>query len=155
MQQDCCGDKEPQPYFKEIKAPVCINGKEADCPICGTMEKQGIPNAVVVARLQNEEGEGEEIFTCNQLYDVGLNGCIPGSLCGILQGYAKQFCGCGHFNPECMLDLTQCYDYTGPVHVPVPVPVPVEPQNKKSPKDGTYNTLPRDRTYNNLPRGGK
>ena len=69
-QELCCGDEEPEPFeFPPTDAPAYSGpfGDEPDCPICGTMEYPGIPNAFIVARYVGE-------FTCDQLYHRGLHG---------------------------------------------------------------------------------
>jgi hypothetical protein len=90
----CCQDEEPEPFnFPPAASPVYSGqvGGEPDCPICGTMQYPGLPNAVITARYVG-------VFTCAQLYDRGLNGMIPSFMCGPLQDFAEPVCGCGNPN---------------------------------------------------------
>lgn len=138
-QQTCCSEEEPDVNFSPTSAPIYNGpfGDEPDCPICGTLEFPGIPNAFIVARYVGE-------FTCEQLYHRGLNGMTPGFMCGPLQDFAEPVCGCGQYNPNCRDDPTQCWDYTPapvtmPVSSPTPAPVYVAPtilSNRKTPPEG-------------------
>jgi hypothetical protein len=121
MQKDCCDAGEPDEYqHSPTAAPLYqgVTGDEPDCPICGTREFPGIPNAFIVARYVGE-------FTCVQLYHRGLNGMTPNFMCPVLQDFAEPVCGCGDYNPKCKSDPTQCYGYSGPGPVPQPVPAPI------------------------------
>lgn len=123
-------------------------GDEPICPICGTMEYPGIPQAFIVARYVGE-------YTCDQLYGRGLNGMTPDYMCGPLQDFAKPICGCGQYNPKCIADSSKCWGSSGsgssPVAAPVQQPVqrpvssPVSSdfslyERKTPPEGGKYST---------------
>lgn len=89
-------------------------GNEPICPICGTEEYPGNPNANIVARYVGQ-------YTCAQLYSRGYHGVTPNFMCGPLQDFARSVCGCGYFNPACARDPTKCFgrpNYVQPYTVP-------------------------------------
>jgi len=49
-------------------------------------------------------------YSCAEYYDRGLHGLIPAYLCGPLQDYAEEHCGCIGYNPDCILDPSKCHD---------------------------------------------
>lgn len=128
-QELCCSDEEPPPFDFPPTDPPVYNGpvgNEPDCPICGTMEYPGIPQAFIVARYVGE-------FTCGQLFERGLHGLTPWFMCGPLQDFAEDVCGCGAYNPQCKEDPTKCWGYDGP-GAPVPtLPAPIPPPPVPSP----------------------
>ena len=94
----CCDAEEPDPIDLPPTPPPIYEGgygDEPECRICGTAEYPGKPNGFIVARYVGE-------YTCGQLYDRGLNGQIPGFMCGPLQDFAHPVCGCGEHNPSCI-----------------------------------------------------
>ena len=136
----CCGDAEPQPFNLPPTSPPVYSGPygdEPDCPICGTAEYPGLPNAFIVARYVGE-------YTCSQLYNRGFHGLIPNFMCGPLQDFAESVCGCGTYNPECRGDSTRCWDFIQQNQFPVPAPAPApapEPlafERKTKPEGGKY-----------------
>lgn len=154
----CCGDANSDDGGFQPSSPPVYDGPvgdEPDCPICGTMEYPGIPNAFVVARYVGE-------YTCAQLYGRGLNGMTPSFMCGPLQDFAEPVCGCGEYNPKCRDDPNQCWEAPGnspvsspvqqpveqpvqpPIQQPVASPVLVEPttsfDRKTPPEGGKYST---------------
>lgn len=143
-QELCCGEDEPEPFdLSPAARPVYGGpfGDEPDCPICGTREYPGIPDEIIQARYVG-------MFTCAQFFDRGLNGMTPSFMCGPLQIYAEEKCGCGHYNPKCKADPTQCWGNTpasnSPPVLPAPAPAPdvyVEStiNNRKTPPEtGKY-----------------
>mmetsp|Transcript_69813 Transcript_69813/g.202585 ORF Transcript_69813/g.202585 Transcript_69813/m.202585 type:complete len:295 (-) Transcript_69813:31-915(-) len=136
----------PPPYT----GPV---GNEPACPICGTMEYPGIPNAFIVARYVGE-------FTCDQLYGRGLNGMTPYFMCGPLQDFARPVCGCGEYNPRCRDDPNQCWGapgYNKPAPSPVSQPVsrPVSQPVSMPVSRPTSNQSPTIFNRKEAPEGGK
>lgn len=114
----CCGDEEPDPIWPPTQAPTLQEGSEPVCHICGTEEYPGIPNAGIHARYIGT-------FSCAEFFARGRNGRIPWFMCGPLQDYAYDVCGCGEYNPDCIADPTKCWGYDGsPIPAPVPNPVP-------------------------------
>lgn len=66
-------------------------------------------------------------FSCAEYYERGLHGLVPAYLCGPLQKYAEEHCGCGGYNPDCILDQSKCFteesaviqpEYQDPVEIP-------------------------------------
>eukprot|EP00980_Cylindrotheca_fusiformis_P002675 scaffold624_cov150-Cylindrotheca_fusiformis.AAC.8 len=109
-QDACCGDDtESICYTGPTAAPVYHGetGDEPTCKICGTDEYPGKPEHVFSTRYVGT-------YSCGEYYDRGLHGLIPGYLCGPLQDYASEACGCGEHNPECVEDPAKCYDYSPP-----------------------------------------
>lgn len=152
-QELCCGDTEPPGSGNggntgppEYTGPV---GDEPICPICGTYEYPGLPNAFIVARYVGA-------FTCGDLYGRGLHGMTPGYMCGALQDFSRPVCGCGEYNPRCLDNPNNCFGQPGynnptspvsspvrqptqrPVSQPVWQPTNVEPTifNRKTPPEG-------------------
>jgi hypothetical protein len=75
-------------------------GDFAFCRICGNNEikdnrdeKPGLPDVVISARYVGTK-------TCMEFYYMGVNKDIPTFMCGPMQGYAFEACGCGEFNPD-------------------------------------------------------
>jgi hypothetical protein len=143
-QELCCGEAEPDPFdLPPGSAPVYSgpSGDEPNCPICGTMEYPGLPNVVIQARYVGQ-------YSCGQFFDRGMHGMTPSFMCGPLQNYAEERCGCGDFHPECKADSTQCWrnnpaPQAAPQTAPNPSPVVyVEPTflgNRKTPPEtGKY-----------------
>ena len=48
-------------------------------------------------------------YSCGGYYERGLHGLIPAYLCGPLQKYAEEHCGCGGYNPDCISDPSKCF----------------------------------------------
>ena len=143
-QDICCGDEEPIQDCPPTPAPQYDGpvGNEPDCPICGTLEYPGIPNAFIVARYVGE-------FSCAELYDRGLHGLTPAFICGPLQDFAGPVCGCGEFNPACIEDETQCWGYVPePTQDPTPQPT-LFPKRKTRPPTSKY-----DKKLSGNGRGG-
>ncbi|NRA47406.1 MAG: hypothetical protein HRU09_20850 [Oligoflexales bacterium] len=149
-QASCCNVQEPEQNCPPTSAPIYDGpvGNEPDCPICGTLEFPGNPNALILARYVGE-------YTCAQLYDRGLHGMTPGFICGPLQDYAEEVCGCGQHNPACIEDETQCWGYepapTDPTLNPTPFPT-MAPSSEPSDGEPTQPTLPQRKPR---PKGSK
>jgi hypothetical protein len=113
-QELCCGDEEPDPIVAPTEPPVYNGpkGPEPDCPVCKNGDFPGYPNQFIIARYVGD-------YTCEQLYHRGYNGLIPWFMCGPLQDFTYQACGCGEFNP----DLN-----SNPTPPPVPSPTLSNPQ---------------------------
>ena len=97
-----------------LPAYVGSIGTERDCPICRTAEYPGRPNQLIVARYIGE-------YTCGELFSRGFHGMTPGYMCGSLQDFAYQACGCGPYNPVCRADSTKCWggrNYRPPYIIP-------------------------------------
>ena len=91
-------------YTGPTSAPVYDGekGEEPICRICGTEEYPGKAQHLFTTRYVGT-------YSCGELYSRGLNGLIPGFLCGPLQDYAHKECGCGVYNPKCINDPTKCF----------------------------------------------
>ena len=124
-QSACCDDAEPEFVHPPSAAPSRTQGDEPVCKICKTDEFPGIPGAGIVARYVGT-------FSCRQLYWRGLDGLIPGFMCGPLTDYAERVCGCGEFNPECILDETKCFGYETPLR---DIELPITDLPTKSPTE--------------------
>ena len=117
-QNKCCnpnasvgGGTTSTPRLPAYSGPI---GTNRDCPICGTREYPGRPNQLIVARYVGEH-------TCGELFGRGFHGVIDGYMCGSLQDFAYQACGCGPYNPACRGDSTKCWggrNYKAPYIIP-------------------------------------
>jgi hypothetical protein len=83
------------------------------CPICERADiYPGNVNRVIVARYVGQ-------YTCGQLYYRGMNGQIPGFMCGPLQDYAQEPCDCKPGNPHPS-------EYQAPASAPFNIPPGIE-----------------------------
>ncbi|CAJ1959556.1 unnamed protein product [Cylindrotheca closterium] len=125
-QEICCGDGDLSLcYTGPTLAPVYMGetGDEPSCKLCGTDEYPGLPHYTFSTRYLGT-------FSCAAYYDRGRHGLVPAYLCGPLQKYAEEHCGCGGYNPDCISDPSKCHpgnkgqssvnqpEYNGPVESP-------------------------------------
>jgi hypothetical protein len=91
----CCNEQLPTGWaVHKMPAPKMIEkGTEPVCKLCGDDEYPGIPGKSISARYVG-------VYSCGELYHRGKKGLTPGFMCGPLQDYAFQKCGCGKFNPK-------------------------------------------------------
>lgn len=91
----CCNIRLP-PGWESVQTPspqAADKGTEPTCLICGDSEYPGIPGKFISARYVGS-------YSCGDFFHRGKNGLIPGFMCGPLQDYAYDKCGCGPFNPN-------------------------------------------------------
>jgi hypothetical protein len=100
---NCCGDSGKR---KCLTKPLLIEekdeedkGDEGFCGICGNTEYNpdafpGTPGAAISARYVTARS------TCEELYWMGVNRDIDDYMCGPLQDYAFDVCGCKELQPK-------------------------------------------------------
>ena len=96
----CCEEEDPDPIISLASPPPPQDtndgqdqSNEPICPICKTGEYPGNPSAFIQARYVGT-------YSCAELYTRGVAGLIPRFMCGPLQDFAQDICGCGVFNPS-------------------------------------------------------
>lgn len=100
----CC-DASKQPVCLDNPAVVAVEEKDEEdkgdekyCRVCGNNdlvpdEFPGLPDVTISARYVGD------LKSCRELYYMGINKEIATFMCGPLQDYAYEVCGCGEFHP--------------------------------------------------------
>eukprot|EP00980_Cylindrotheca_fusiformis_P007503 scaffold1559_cov114-Cylindrotheca_fusiformis.AAC.8 len=169
VQQDlyqavCCDEELPPGWDIDPKTPppdtdTAEVGDQPMCRICGTDEFPGLPDVSISARYVGT-------YTCSELYYRGRNQWISGFMCGPLQDYAYDKCGCGPYNPNSNTQPPNPTPTKAPTHQPTrppttaptrqptpsPTPSPTESPTS-APGFGTRKKAPvLDKNQHRLPR---
>ena len=133
---------------------LCVSDEEnkyRPCPIC--YDEDIYPSESNIGKMVNVRYAGT--FTCGGLYQAGMDGGIPEFVCGALQDWVQDVCGCDPSNkpPSQYKPPTQApwsippqYShlpiFSQPIWQPAAAPVVVMPVAAPVPGQGEYNVDP-------------